>query len=217
VTLTSALDTPQRVPSTGKRTALYSELIKSLWLARYSLQDEGSFPQRIRAVTHDLPTDSGESQRLQKPSQLKWNRKTKRFSKDEVVGTDNKKLLRSESGALLPPTYSSGRFKSWQVRTRTPSSLVESDRQSQTTIHSGGHRKRLTLSSTRRTAKGEWKDAHRRSPKTVGASSHASAGLLSADGIRKRKLQYKQVSRILRVLVVNNLRQRRDKNGRPTP
>jgi hypothetical protein len=51
---------------------------------------------------------------VQKASQLKWDRKKKRFTSGDQVGADNKKLIRSESGALLPASYNSGRYKEWK-------------------------------------------------------------------------------------------------------
>ena len=45
---------------------------------------------------------------------MKWDRKKKRFTSGDQVGADNKKLIRSESGALLPASYNSGRYKEWK-------------------------------------------------------------------------------------------------------
>lgn len=61
----------------------------------------------------DLNADDGDAQRAQKASQLKWDKKRKRFVKD-TPGEDNKKMIRGESGALLPATFRSGRFAEWK-------------------------------------------------------------------------------------------------------
>jgi len=65
-----------------------------------------------------LNGDEGEAQRAQKASQLKWDRKKKRFVKGDGVGSNNEKMIRSESGALLPASFKSGRFDAWKQRNR---------------------------------------------------------------------------------------------------
>lgn len=61
----------------------------------------------------DLNADDADPQRAQKASQLKWDKKRKRFVKD-TPGEDNKKMIRGESGALLPATFKSGRYAEWK-------------------------------------------------------------------------------------------------------
>ena len=51
-------------------------------------------------------------------SQLRWDRKKKRFLTGDAVGADNKRVIRTESGAFLPATYRSGRFEIWQAQKR---------------------------------------------------------------------------------------------------
>jgi ATP-dependent RNA helicase DDX54/DBP10 len=70
-----------------------------------------------------LNGDEGEAQKAQKASQLKWDRKKKRFVKGDGIGSNNEKMIRSESGALLPASFKSGKFDEWKQRTRnTPRS-----------------------------------------------------------------------------------------------
>jgi ATP-dependent RNA helicase DDX54/DBP10 len=49
---------------------------------------------------------------------MKWDRKKKRFTSGDQVGADNKKMIRSESGALLPASYNSGRYREWKQTRR---------------------------------------------------------------------------------------------------
>ncbi|GMK53661.1 hypothetical protein CspeluHIS016_0102470 [Cutaneotrichosporon spelunceum] len=79
----------------------------------YSLSEGTSFAEQARSATMDLNADDADPQRAQKASQLKWDKKRKRFTKD-TPGEDNKKMIRGESGALLPATFKSGRFAEWK-------------------------------------------------------------------------------------------------------
>ncbi|BEI82928.1 hypothetical protein CcaverHIS002_0307960 [Cutaneotrichosporon cavernicola] len=79
----------------------------------YSLSEGTSFAEQARSATMDLNADDADPQRAQKASQLKWDKKRKRFVKD-TPGEDNKKMIRGESGALLPATFKSGRFAEWK-------------------------------------------------------------------------------------------------------
>ena len=72
---------------------------------------------QVGRATYDIAQDEGAATRLNKPSQLKWDRKKKRMVKTEV-GADNKKLIRTESGALLPASYKSGRYDEWRKSRR---------------------------------------------------------------------------------------------------
>jgi ATP-dependent RNA helicase DDX54/DBP10 len=80
---------------------------------RYSMKD-ANFVDQMRSSTLDLTQDEGSAVRVNKASQLKWDRKSKRFANTNTVGADNKKMIRSESGALLPASYRSGRYEEWR-------------------------------------------------------------------------------------------------------
>lgn len=73
-----------------------------------------------------MAADEGRAQGAQKASQLRWDRKKKRFTSGDQVGADNKKMIRSESGALLPATYNSGRFRDWQQKRRRGTATTDS-------------------------------------------------------------------------------------------
>jgi hypothetical protein len=83
---------------------------------RYSLQDGASFIEQARTATFDLNGDDGIVAREQKASQLKWDRKKRKFVQGDGTGSDNKKLIRSESGARLPASFKSGRFEEWKEK-----------------------------------------------------------------------------------------------------
>lgn len=84
-------------------------------MARYSIQDQ-TFNEGVQSSTLDMAGDESAAQGAQKASQLKWDRKKKRFAASGQVGSDNKKMIRSESGRLLPATYNSGRFNEWRAQ-----------------------------------------------------------------------------------------------------
>ncbi|CAH7681298.1 P-loop containing nucleoside triphosphate hydrolase protein [Phakopsora pachyrhizi] len=54
----------------------------------------------------------------QKASQVRWDRKTKKFVKVGQLGADNKALIKTESGAKLPASFKSGSFEAWKKRER---------------------------------------------------------------------------------------------------
>lgn len=82
---------------------------------RYSLKDGQSFVEQARNATFDLAGDDGIIARQQKASQLTWDRKKKKFVQGDGVGADNKKLVKTESGARLPASFKSGRFDEWKA------------------------------------------------------------------------------------------------------
>ncbi|ORY22443.1 P-loop containing nucleoside triphosphate hydrolase protein [Naematelia encephala] len=83
----------------------------------YSIRDDNT-SARINASVLDLTADDSGPLRAQKASQLRWDRKKRKFVTGDGIGADNKKMIRTESGALLPATYAGGRYKEWQKRTR---------------------------------------------------------------------------------------------------
>ncbi|WVF70106.1 hypothetical protein IAT40_004894 [Kwoniella sp. CBS 6097] len=83
----------------------------------YSLQSGASVPESLSASTFDMTADEGQGPRAQKASQIRWDRKKRKFVKN---ASDNEgvKMIRTESGAMLPATYNSGRFTEWKARQR---------------------------------------------------------------------------------------------------
>ncbi len=89
-------------------------------LFSYSLNEgASSFAVQASRATFDLTTDEGSSQnRRAGVSQLKWDRKKKKFIRGDGVGADNVKLVKTETGNKLPITYHSGRFDEWKVKNK---------------------------------------------------------------------------------------------------
>ena len=86
---------------------------------RYSLRDGASFAEQASKAAFDLTTDEGVASRQRRSSQLRWDKKKKKFIKGDGVGADNVKLVRTESGTRLPATYRSGRFDEWKANNRS--------------------------------------------------------------------------------------------------
>lgn len=84
----------------------------------YSLKDGASFVEQARNATFDLAGDDGIVARTQRASQLTWDRKKKKFVQGDGTGSDNKKLVKTESGARLPASFRSGRFDEWKAKKR---------------------------------------------------------------------------------------------------
>ncbi|KAJ3724529.1 P-loop containing nucleoside triphosphate hydrolase protein [Lentinula raphanica] len=108
----------------------------------YSLTDGASFLEQARGATFDLTGDEGLADR--KKRQLKWDKKKKKFVKGDGVGSDNVKMVKTESGTKLPATYRSGRFDEWKAKTHSNLPRVgEAEGESVRSKHMsgrGGHR-----------------------------------------------------------------------------
>ena len=89
-------------------------------LSSYSLNEgASSFAVQASRATFDLTTDEGSSHnRRAGVSQLKWDRKKKKFIRGDGVGADNVKLVKTETGNKLPITYRSGRFDEWKAKNK---------------------------------------------------------------------------------------------------
>lgn len=79
----------------------------------YSLRDGASFAEQAAQATFDLTTDVGAQEAARRQSQLKWDRKKKKFVKGDGAGADNVKMIKTEGGTKLPVTYKSGRYDEW--------------------------------------------------------------------------------------------------------
>jgi len=83
----------------------------------YSLNEGGSnFASQAASASYDMTaTDENSSHSAtQKASMLRWDRKHKKFVRGDGTGSDNKKLIRTESGAKLPASFKSGTFDEWK-------------------------------------------------------------------------------------------------------
>lgn len=77
-------------------------------LYRYSMNTSGSFAEQAAKASLDLVGDERETM-TQKKNQLRWDAKKKNFVQGTGVGSDNKKMIRTESGALISASFKSGR------------------------------------------------------------------------------------------------------------
>ncbi|WVW78780.1 hypothetical protein I302_100742 [Kwoniella bestiolae CBS 10118] len=146
-----------------------------------------SLPEALSASTIDMTADEGSGTKAQKASQLSWDRKKRKFIKP-TVGSDNKKMIRSESGSLLPASYSAGKYHAWKSRKRL---VPARDPQSS----SKPDDKAEPSASARSKASGEKQHprdyallADSADPGSKAHSSHGN-GLLSAQIIRRQRQQ----------------------------
>ena len=51
-------------------------------------------------------------------SKMVWNKKKKKFVRGDGTGSDNVKMVKTESGVKLPASYCSGRFDEWRAKAR---------------------------------------------------------------------------------------------------
>lgn len=78
----------------------------------------GNFAEQAGKAQIDLIGDDNETM-ISKKNQLRWDSKKHKFVKGTGIGSDNKKMIRTESGALIPASYKSGRYDEWAKKTRT--------------------------------------------------------------------------------------------------
>ncbi|KAJ2785078.1 ATP-dependent RNA helicase dbp10 [Coemansia interrupta] len=50
---------------------------------------------------------------------MRWDSKKKNFVRGVGIGSDNKKLIKTESGTMLPASFKAGTFKNWEQKTKT--------------------------------------------------------------------------------------------------
>ncbi|KAI9361159.1 hypothetical protein DFJ73DRAFT_814172 [Zopfochytrium polystomum] len=78
-----------------------------------------SFAERASDVVMDVAGDDADGLRTSKRQKgaLVWDKKKHRFIR-ETTGGDNRKRIKTESGASVPASFKSDRFEKWQKRTR---------------------------------------------------------------------------------------------------
>ena len=85
----------------------------------YSLNEGSSnFASQAASAAYDLTaTDENSAHSAtQKASMLRWDRKHKKFVQGDGTGSDNKKIIRTESGGKLPASFKSGSFDDWKKK-----------------------------------------------------------------------------------------------------
>ncbi|KAI8818385.1 P-loop containing nucleoside triphosphate hydrolase protein [Fimicolochytrium jonesii] len=76
-----------------------------------------SFMERAKAATLELTAEDGDGLRKPARGALVWD-KTKHDFVRPTIGSDNKKKMRTESGAVVNASFKSRRFEDWQKRTK---------------------------------------------------------------------------------------------------
>lgn len=84
----------------------------------YSMQTNGNFIEQAGRAQLDLIGDDNDAMNQSRRNALRWDAKKKKFVKGSGIGSDNKKLIRTESGALISASYKSGRFDEWARKKR---------------------------------------------------------------------------------------------------
>lgn len=67
-----------------------------------------TFTEQARSVVMDLHGDEKEVMTKNK-NQLRWDQKKKKFIKGDGTGSNNRKLIKTESGTKISATFKSGR------------------------------------------------------------------------------------------------------------
>ncbi|KAJ3102120.1 ATP-dependent RNA helicase ddx54 [Phlyctochytrium planicorne] len=75
-----------------------------------------SLAERGAELVVDLNGDDEDSLRRKKGN-LTWDKRKKKFVR-ETVGADNKKRIKTDSGASIPASFKSNKFEMWQKKTR---------------------------------------------------------------------------------------------------
>ncbi|KAJ2808140.1 ATP-dependent RNA helicase dbp10 [Coemansia guatemalensis] len=83
----------------------------------------GSFAEKAQGAIVALNGDENEQllalqHAKQSKNAMRWDSKKKKFVRGSGIGSDNKKLIRTENGTVLPATFKSGTFKDWQDKNR---------------------------------------------------------------------------------------------------
>ncbi|KAJ3196951.1 ATP-dependent RNA helicase ddx54 [Irineochytrium annulatum] len=77
-----------------------------------------NFAERAAEITVDVAGDDEDGLKVTKTrGNLLWDKKKKSFVR-QTAGADNKKRIKTDSGASVPASFKSNRFESWQKKTR---------------------------------------------------------------------------------------------------
>ena len=175
------------------------------YVYRYSLDDGASFAAQANNAAFSLEGAGDElsGPAPQKASMLRWDRKTKRIVQGDGTGADNKKLIRTESGARLPASFRSGKYEEWQAKKRVSVPRVgDAELPNRQGAHSGGKRwthkgGRPSESTEEPNKKGQatrgkvpgTKTKMRNSNTKGGKAGAAKGGLRNVDQITKERKQ----------------------------
>ncbi|KAI9272846.1 P-loop containing nucleoside triphosphate hydrolase protein [Phascolomyces articulosus] len=160
----------------------------------YSMQT-GNFVEQASKATLDLIGDDNDAMNQGKRNAMRWDAKKKKFVRGTGVGSDNKKMIRTESGALISATYKSGRYDEWAKKKR-----IDMPRIGEQELSSAKH---MAQGNTRRFRHNRTDGPQKR--KNEGGSGGGE--LQSAEQIRKkRKVQENRKAKNARPSKKNNRR-----------
>lgn len=145
-------------------------------LYSYSIHQGEELARPLNKIALDIEADEGAGPRAQKASQLRWDKRKKRFVQGDQ-GSANVKMIRTESGTRLPASFQSGRYNKWKAQQRSAPASDSRD--------TGGSDDNRRISRPQ-------------SARTNGHSTSSKKGhseLLDAHKIRKRRSVQTQVSR----------------------
>ena len=75
-----------------------------------------NFSRQASSIQMDIMGDDN-STLVKQSRALKWDKKKKKFVQ-ETVGQDNKKMVRTDTGALVPASYKSDAYAQWRQKTK---------------------------------------------------------------------------------------------------
>jgi ATP-dependent RNA helicase DDX54/DBP10 len=198
----------------------------TILFARYSLTDGASFVEQARGAVLDLVGDEALAERKRRT--LNWDKQKKKFVKGDGIGSDNIKLVKTESGTKLPATYRSGRFEEWKAKNRSVLPRVGEIESETPNGMSGGRRykhKRVTAESKpldklhndynrklRRAKMREAGNVSEETPKFKGRTK--STGRYGGRSVGKAKSELKSATEIRKSRKM--MEQRKAKNARPS-
>ncbi|TPX32168.1 hypothetical protein SmJEL517_g04679 [Synchytrium microbalum] len=81
----------------------------------YNLTSQTTFAEQARSAVVEVTGDDKDSMRASR--KVIWDPKKHNFVRP-TIGSDNKKRVRTDSGALVPASYNSKRFEDWQSKTK---------------------------------------------------------------------------------------------------
>ncbi|KAJ2730605.1 ATP-dependent RNA helicase dbp10 [Coemansia sp. BCRC 34962] len=89
----------------------------------YAMSAGGSFIEKAQGAVMAINGDENETMLAmqhakQSKNTLRWDSKKKNFVRGIGIGSDNKKLIKTESGTMLPASFKSGTYRDWQDRTK---------------------------------------------------------------------------------------------------
>lgn len=83
-----------------------------------SLGGNQKFGKNASSIQMDILGDDGDSIRMHNKRSMLWDKKRKKFIREGTVGQDNKKMMRTESGALVPASYKTDAYEKWLKKTK---------------------------------------------------------------------------------------------------